>query len=70
MGDTARCPDNIGPATHIVLGFADYSEVHLCNFGIFSCSCSNIEVDASANDPIAVGLQINSIEAVDDEYVV
>lgn len=67
MGETVKCPTNIGPVNFVLVKLADNSEVHMCNFGIFSCSCSNILMtNDSSGETASIELVIDSSLATGD----
>ena len=67
MGETVKCPTVIGPVNFVLLKLADNSEVHICNFGIFSCSCSNILMtNDQSGETASIELVIDSSLATGD----
>ena len=51
MGGSVACPKSAGKSRYVQIDFEDEEEyASLCNFGIFTCDCSNIKVSRVTND--------------------
>ena len=62
MGDTARCASDIGPVNFVMIKLQANSAVHICNVGIFSCSCSDISSTLSNGGNDSAELIIDSAQ--------
>ena len=60
MGDTARCASDVGPVNFVMVKLQPNTAVHICNVGIFSCSCSDISVTLSNGGNDSAELNIDS----------